>query len=105
MSAIVLFVHGLQNFSKETERLGTGSLKQWLQRVTSTQVGGFLLEGIVTAIIQSSATVSTLTVSLVDGSVVSLRNSLLTLSGTHVDTNSTVCMSACARLLVPSLPH
>lgn len=51
----------------------------------------------------SSTTVSTLTVSLVDWSVVSLRNGLLTLLGTHVGTTSTACMSACVRLLAPSL--
>ncbi len=89
VSAIVLFVHGLQNFSKEIERLGANSLKQWLQRITSTRVGGFLLGGIVTAVIQSSTTVSTLTVSLVDSGVISFRNSLLILLGTNVGTTST----------------
>lgn len=89
VSAIVLFVHGLQNFSKEIERLGADSLKQWIQRVTSTRAGGFLLGGIVTAIIQSSTTVSTLTVSLVDAGVISFRNSLLILLGTNVGTTST----------------
>lgn len=89
VSAIVLFIHGLQNFSKEIERLGAESLKQWIQRVTSTRVGGFLLGGIVTAIIQSSTTVSTLTVSLVDAGVISFRNSLLILLGTNVGTTST----------------
>src|SRR5690554_1196859 len=89
VSAIVLFVHGLQNFSKEIERLGADGLKQWIQRVTATRAGGFLLGAIVTAIIQSSTTVSTLTVSLVDAGVISFRNSLLILLGTNVGTTST----------------
>ena len=89
VSAIVLFVHGLQNFSKEIERLGADGLKQWIQRVTSSRVGGFLLGGIVTAIIQSSTTVSTLTVSLVDAGIINFKNSLLILLGTNVGTTST----------------
>lgn len=89
VSAIVLFVHGLQNFSKEIERRGADNLKLWIQRVTSTRLGGFLLGGIVTGIIQSSTTVSTLTVSLVDAGVISFKNSLLILLGTNVGTTST----------------
>lgn len=89
ISAIVLFVHGLQNFSKEIERVGAERLKAWIGRVTSTRVGGFLLGGVVTAVIQSSTTVSTLTVTMVDAGIISFRNSLLILLGTNVGTTST----------------
>ncbi len=89
VSAIVLFVHGLQNFSKEIERVGADGLKKWISRVTSTRVGGFLLGGMVTAVIQSSTTVSTITVTLVDAGVISFKNSLLILLGTNVGTTST----------------
>ena len=89
LSAIVLFVHGLQNFSKEIERVGADRLKRWISSVTSTRVGGFLLGGVVTAVIQSSTTVSTLTVTMVDAGVIQFKNSLLILLGTNVGTTST----------------
>src|SRR5690554_4551878 len=89
LSAIVLFVHGLQNFSKEIERMGADQLKGWIGKITSTRMGGFLLGWVVTAAIQSSTAVSTLTVTLVDTGVISFKNSLLILLGTNVGTTST----------------
>src|SRR5690606_12906093 len=68
---------------------GADRLKKWIGRVTATRLGGFLLGGVVTAIIQSSTTVSTLTVTMVDAGIISFRNSLLILLGTNVGTTST----------------
>ncbi len=89
ISAIALFVYGLQSFSKEIENLGAARLKKWVQTITRIPLGGFLLGGGITAIIQSSTLVSSLTVSLVDTGILSFRESLLILLGTNVGTTST----------------
>ena len=89
ISAIVLFIHGLQNFSKEVQHAGAEKLKQWIGKITKTKIGGFLLGGIFTAVIQSSSAVSAITVSLVDSGVITFRSSLTILLGTNVGTTAT----------------
>ncbi|WP_028296618.1 Na/Pi cotransporter family protein [Olivibacter sitiensis] len=89
ISAIALFVYGLQNFSNEIENLGADSLRKWIGKLTSFPLGGFLLGGCVTAMVQSSTMVSSLTVSLVNSGIITFRDSLLILLGTNVGTTST----------------
>jgi len=89
IAAITLFIFGLQGFSKEIESFGIDNLKKWIKKMTSLPLGGFLLGGVVTAIIQSSTLVSSLTVSLVNTGVISLRDSLMILLGTNIGNTST----------------
>lgn len=89
IAAISLFVYGLQSFSHEIENLGVEKLQKWIGRITAVPMGGFLLGGVVTAIIQSSTMVSSLTVSLVSSGVLTFKDSLLILLGTNVGTTST----------------
>lgn len=89
LSAIVLFVYGLQSFSKEIKQFGIEKLQQSLGRVTSFPMGGFLLGGVATAIFQSSTMVSSLTVSLVSAGVLTFRDSLMILLGTNIGTTAT----------------
>lgn len=89
ISAIALFVYGLQNFSQEIENLGVERLQRWIGKITAVPMGGFLLGGVVTAVIQSSTMVSSLTVSLVSSGVLTFKDSLLILLGTNIGTTST----------------
>lgn len=89
ISAIVLFIHGLQNFSKEIQHIGAEKLRQWISKITQTRLGGFFLGGITTAIIQSSSAVSSITVSFVDSGVITFWESLAILLGTNVGTTAT----------------
>ncbi len=89
VAAIVLFIHGLQNFSKEIQNIGSGRLRLLLGSITKTRVGGFLLGVFATAIIQSSTAVSVLTVSLVDSGVLFFKNSLAIFLGANVGTTTT----------------
>lgn len=89
IASISLFVFGLQSFSKEIENLGTEKLSNWISKITKLPLGGFLLGGIFTAIIQSSTLVSTLTVSLVNSGVITFRDSILILLGANIGTTST----------------
>lgn len=89
VSAITLFIYGLQNFSKEIQNFGVDKLKKWIGRVTSLPLGGFALGGVVTSIIQSSTMVSSLTVTLVSAGIITFRDSLMILLGTNIGTTST----------------
>lgn len=89
IAAISLFVFGLQSFSKELENLGADRLSRWIGKITQVRFGGFLLGGVITAIVQSSTLVSSLTVSLVSAGIISFRSSLLILLGTNIGTTST----------------
>jgi len=89
ISAIVLFIHGLQNFSKEIQNVGADKLKNLLGSITRTRIGGFLLGSLLTATIQSSTAVSVLTVSLVDSGVLTFRDSLAIFLGANVGTTTT----------------
>ncbi len=89
IASIALFVFGLQNFSKEIESLGTEKLSKWIGRITKIPLGGFILGGLFTAVIQSSTLVSSLTVSLVNAGAITFRDSILILLGTNIGTTST----------------
>lgn len=89
IAAISLFVYGLQSFSHEIENFGVERLQKWIGKITKLPLGVFLLGGIITAVVQSSTMVSSLTVSLVSSGVLSFKDSLLILLGTNVGTTST----------------
>ncbi|PJR03148.1 Na/Pi cotransporter family protein [Avrilella dinanensis] len=71
------------------ENFGVERLQKWIGKITKIPLGGFLLGGIITAVVQSSTMVSSLTVSLVSSGVLSFKDSLLILLGTNVGTTAT----------------
>lgn len=88
-AAIILFLYGLQGFSRELQTVGGEKLKVWLGRVASNRWIGFLIGVITTAVIQSSTAVISLSVSLVDSLVISFRSSLAIMLGAKLGTTST----------------
>src|SRR5690606_5786423 len=66
IATVVLFLHGLQGFSKEFQEAGAGAFQTLLAKLTKTRYRGFALGAFVTALIQSSSAVSSITVALVD---------------------------------------
>jgi len=89
VSAIVLFLYGLQSFSRELQTVGGATLQAWLGRVTASRWRGFAVGALATAIVQSSSAVTALTAALVDASVISFRASLGVLLGSNVGTTAT----------------
>ncbi len=89
VSAIVLFVYGLQGFSRELQAVGGLALKSWLRRVTENRWSGFIVGALATAVVQSSSVITSLTAALVDASVISFRSSLGVLLGSNVGTTTT----------------
>jgi phosphate:Na+ symporter len=88
-ATIALFLHGLGGFSKEVKEVGSDYFKQLLSRITRFRLGGFTLGILMTAVIQSSSAVSSITVALVDAGVISFAHSLAVMLGANVGTTST----------------
>jgi phosphate:Na+ symporter len=65
VSAIVLFLFGLEGFSHELQSAGGVTRKKWLEKLTESRWRGVLLGAVATAIIQSSSAVTSLTLALV----------------------------------------
>jgi Na/Pi-cotransporter len=89
ISAIVLFLYGLEAFSREIQAVGGETLRKWLGRLTESRWRAVVLGAVATAIIQSSSAVSALTVALVDAGTMTLRSSLGVLLGANIGTTST----------------
>jgi Na/Pi-cotransporter len=89
VSAIVLFLYGLQAFTREIQAVGGDTLKKWLGRLTSNSVRGVLLGAVATAIVQSSSAVVALAISLVDSGILTFFSSLGIVLGANVGTTST----------------
>ena len=89
LSAIVLFLYGLQSFSREIQAVGGETLKLWIGRLTSSPLRGVLLGAFATAIVQSSSAVVALTIALVDAGIMAFQSSLGVALGANVGTTST----------------
>jgi phosphate:Na+ symporter len=89
LATIALFLHGLEGFSREVREVGATYFKQWLSKVTEKNLFGFILGVALTALIQSSSAVSSITVALVDAGIISFSKSLAVMLGANVGTTST----------------
>jgi phosphate:Na+ symporter len=88
-AAVVLFLYGLQGFSRELQAVGGTVLRSWLGRVTASRWRGFAIGAAATAVVQSSGAVSSLAAALVDASVITFGGSLGILLGANVGTTAT----------------
>ena len=89
VSAIVLFLYGLEAFSREIQAVGGETLAKWLNRLTESRWRAVLLGTVATAIVQSSSAVSSLVVAFVDAGTMTFRSSLGVLLGANIGTTST----------------
>ena len=89
LSAIILFLYGLQSFSREIQSVGGETLKLWIGRLTSSPWRGVLLGAFATAIVQSSSAVVALTIALVDAGIMAFQSSLGVALGANIGTTST----------------
>ncbi len=94
LATLSLFLFSLRGFSKELQKLGAENLQRWLTKVTSNRFSAFLLGAVLTAVIQSSSVVSSITVALVDAGVIGFFNSLGVLLGAKVGTSFTAWLVA-----------
>lgn len=89
LSAIVLFLYGLDGFSRELLEAGGTRLQQWLRQTTANRYVAATLGAGFTALIQSSSAVTALVISLVDRRVLGFTAALGVLLGANVGTTAT----------------
>ncbi|MDJ0940499.1 MAG: Na/Pi symporter [Woeseiaceae bacterium] len=88
-ATVILFIYGLQGFSSELQELGQDRMRAVLGRLTQNRYSGFLLGAAMTAVVQSSSAVTSITVALVDSGAITFANSLGVLIGANVGTTVT----------------
>ena len=94
LTAIILFVFGLENFSREIEKISGERFRRSLGRATRIPIVGVLIGAVVTAIIQSSSATSVITISLVNAGVLSFKNSVGIIFGSNIGTTVTAQLVA-----------
>ncbi len=94
LTAIILFVFGLDNFSREIQRISGESFRRTIGRITKLPVIGVLIGALVTGIIQSSSATSVITISLVNAGVISFKNSVGIIFGANIGTTITAQLVA-----------
>jgi phosphate:Na+ symporter len=94
LTAIILFVFGLQNFSKEIERISGDRFRQSLSSATKIPALGVLIGALVTMVIQSSSATSVIAISLVNAGVLSFKSSVGIIFGSNIGTTITAQLVA-----------
>lgn len=94
LTAIVLFIFGLENFSREIERISGEHFRKSLSNATKWPLVGVLIGALVTAVIQSSSATSVISISLVNAGVLSFKNSVGIIFGSNIGTTMTAQLVA-----------
>lgn len=103
---LILFFYGIENFSRELLAVAKGSFSMILGRVTAWPVVGALIGAVVTALVQSSAATTIITIGLVNAGTLSFNQSLGIIIGSNVGTTITAQlvafkMTAFGQVLIP----
>ncbi len=94
MTAIILFVFGLESFSTEIEQISGEKFRKFLARATKIPAIGVLIGALVTAVIQSSSATSVIAVGLVNAGVLSFKSSVGIVFGANIGTTITAQLVA-----------
>lgn len=94
LTAVILFVFGLEHFSSEIERISGERFRKSLSNATRIPIFGVAIGAIVTGIIQSSSATSVITISLVNAGVLSFKNSVGIIFGSNIGTTITAQLVA-----------
>lgn len=94
ITAIILFIFGLENFSREIQQISGEKFRKSLAKATKIPLVGLLLGALVTAVIQSSSATSVIAVGLVNAGVLSFKNSVGIIFGANVGTTVTAQLVA-----------
>lgn len=94
VTSIILFVFGLENFSKEIQRITGEKFRKFLAKATNVPGIGLIIGALVTAFIQSSSATSVIAISLVNAGVLSFKNSIGIIFGANVGTTVTAQLVA-----------
>ncbi len=93
-TAVILFIFGLEHFSREIESISGEKFRKSLAHATRYPVVGLLIGAVVTALIQSSSATSVITISLVNAGVLSFTSSVGIIFGSNIGTTVTAQLVA-----------
>lgn len=91
---LILFIHGIENFSREVLSFAGRRFRRWLRAATKNRFTGGLAGLLVTSLIQSSAATTVITISLVSAGMISFAQSLGVIFGANVGTTVTAQLVA-----------
>ncbi len=91
---LILFLYGIEQFSREIQRVAGERFRSALERMTRNRWGGAALGALVTAIIQSSTATTVIVVGLVNAGTLSFAHSLGVMFGANVGTTVTAQLVA-----------
>lgn len=91
---LVIFLYGIENFSREIVSLSGARFRKLLAAFTRNRWNATLLGTFVTSILQSSTATTVITVSLVSGGLISFGNSLGIIFGANIGTTITAQLIA-----------
>jgi phosphate:Na+ symporter len=94
ISALILFLFGIEGFSREVQKISGEKLRSFVSRFTRHPILGLLVGSSITAVIQSSTATSVIAVSLVNAGVLSFKNSLGIIFGANIGTTVTAQLVA-----------
>lgn len=86
---IILFLYGIEQFSREVQVAGGEIFRSLIQRFTKTPVRGTITGAVVTSLVQSSTATTVITVGLVNAGIISFTASLGIIFGANVGTTLT----------------
>jgi phosphate:Na+ symporter len=89
LSALILFIYGIENLSKEFQKLATERFSSLIAKLSKNRLTAALTGALSTAVIQSSSAVTVVVVVLVNTGILSFKNSLGVMFGTNVGTTVT----------------
>jgi phosphate:Na+ symporter len=94
MTAVILFIFGLDNFSREIQGLAGEHFRKSLSTATKWPIVGVIIGALVTMVIQSSSATSVIAISLVNAGVLSFKNSVGIIFGSNIGTTITAQLVA-----------
>ena len=94
LPGLVLFLYGIEHFSREIQRVAGERFRTLLIKLTKNPFGGALLGALVTAIIQSSTATTVIVVGLVNAGTIPFMQSLGIMFGANIGTTITAQLIA-----------
>lgn len=91
---LILFLYGIEHFSREILRIAGERFRSMLSRVTSNRLSGALLGALVTATVQSSTATTVIVVGLVDAGIITFAQSVGVIIGANIGTTLTAQLVA-----------
>lgn len=86
---IILFLYGIEQFSKEIQKAAGEKFRNLLAKVTKTPIRGLLFGTLLTALIQSSTATTVIATGLVNAGLLSFAQSLGIIFGANIGTTIT----------------